>query len=143
MGNYFKKVKQIIKEKGIIDLNIQNINTTSFQINSEKSQLIVIIEPNKLFHIIDPNNRDYITSVKCIVSTSETISPMLLISGVNILHKWCQHNDLDGNVVIGTTETGYVMMTLRWNGFSILLITHKTRGEVLDFFLLQMVMAHI
>ena len=31
---------------------------------------------------------------------------MLLFSGVNILHKW-YHNNLDSDIVIGTTETGY------------------------------------
>ena len=58
--------------------------------------------------MIDPENRDYITSVECSIgSAGETIPPMLLVSRVNILHKRCQHNDLDGDTVIGTTETGY------------------------------------
>ena len=57
--------------------------------------------------MIDPDNRDYITSVECIGSVGETIPPMLLVSGVNILYKWYQHNNLGGDIVISTTETGY------------------------------------
>ena len=57
--------------------------------------------------MIDLENRDYTISIECIGSAGETIPPMLLINGVNILHKWCQHNDLDGSIVIGITETGY------------------------------------
>ncbi len=66
------------------------------------------MDPNKPLQMIDPENRDYITSVECIGSAGGTIPPMLLISGVNILHKWCLDNNLDGETPIGTTETGYV-----------------------------------
>ena len=58
--------------------------------------------------MINSENRDYITSLECLGSAGETIPPMLLISGVNILHNWCQHNDLDREVVIGTTQTSYL-----------------------------------
>lgn len=65
------------------------------------------IDPNKLLHIIDFDSCNYITSIECISFLEETIPPMLLISRVNILYKWCQHNDLDGDIVIGIIETGY------------------------------------
>ncbi len=65
------------------------------------------MDPNKLLRMIDPDNRDYFTSVECIGSAGETILPILLVSGVNILYKWCQHNDLESDIVIGTTEPGY------------------------------------
>ncbi len=57
--------------------------------------------------MIDLKNRNYINSVKCIGSIGKTILPILLISEVNILHKWCLYNDLNGHVVIGITITGY------------------------------------
>lgn len=65
------------------------MDEANFQIASGKAQLVVNMDPNKPFCIIDLENRDYITSVECISSAGETIQPMLLISGVNILHKWC------------------------------------------------------
>ena len=65
------------------------------------------MDPNKLLRMIDPENRDYIILVECIGSAGETIPPMLLISRVNIPHKWCQDNNLDGETLIGSTETGY------------------------------------
>lgn len=58
--------------------------------------------------MIDPETRDYITSVKCIGSAGECFPPMFLISGVNILYKWGQYNNLDGDVVIDIMETSYV-----------------------------------
>ena len=61
-------------------------------------------------------NCDYITSVECIGSAGETMPPMLLISGVIILRKWCQHIDLDSNIMIKTTKTGYANddIALEW-----------------------------
>lgn len=58
--------------------------------------------------MIYPENCNYITSVKYIGSKGKTISLILLVFGIHILHKWCQHNNLDGNIIIGTTETSYV-----------------------------------
>lgn len=71
---------------------------------------------NKPFYIIDLKNHDYIISVQCISSAGETILPILLISGVNILYKWYQYNNLDGNIVIGIMETGYANndIALEW-----------------------------
>ena len=56
--------------------------------------------------MIDLENHDYITLVECIGSAEKTILSILLISGVNILHMWCQHNDVDRNIVISKNETG-------------------------------------
>lgn len=68
---------------------------------------MITLDPNKPLRMTDPENRDYITSVECISSAGEAILPLVILSGVNILHKWCQHNDLDGDKLIGTSETGY------------------------------------
>ena len=96
----------------------------------EKPNWFVTMDANKPLRMIDPENRDYITSVECIGSAGETIPPMLLISGVNILHKWCQHNDLDGDVGIGTTETVYANddTALEWLQHFIDHTQNKRRG---------------
>lgn len=57
--------------------------------------------------MIDLENCNYITSVGCIASIDEIILLILLISEVMILHKWCGHNDLDSDIIIGITKTGY------------------------------------
>ena len=35
------------------------------------------------------------------------IPPLIIISGVQILHKWCQENDLHDDILIGTSDSGY------------------------------------
>ncbi len=107
MSDYFEKVERVISEKEITDLDMWKMDETGFRIGYRKAQLVVTIDPNKPLQMIDPENCDYITSVECIGSAGETIPPMFLISEVNILHKWCQDNNLDGETLIGITKTNY------------------------------------
>ena len=107
MSDYFEKVERVISEKEITDLDIWKMDETGFRIGYREAQLVVTIDPNKPLQMIDPENCDYITSVECIGSAGETIPPMFLISEVNILHKWCQDNNLDGKTLIGITKTNY------------------------------------
>ncbi len=76
-----------MREKGIMELDMWNMDETGFRIGCGKAQLVVTINANKPLCMIDPENRDYITSVECIGFAGETIPPMLLISEVNILYK--------------------------------------------------------
>ena len=87
MGDYFEKIERVMREKRITKLDVWNMDETSFRIGCGKAQLVVTMDPNKPFCMIDPENRDYIASVEYIGCAGETILPMLLISGVNILHK--------------------------------------------------------
>ncbi len=130
MSDYFKKVERVISKKRITNLDVWNMDKTGFRIDYGKAHLVVIIDSNKPLRMIDPENRDYITLVECIGSADETIPPILLISGVNILHKWCQDNNLDGETLIGTTETGYANdnTALDWLQHFIDHIQNKRRG---------------
>lgn len=65
------------------------------------------MNPNKPFCIINYKNCNYITSIKYINIASEIIPSILLVFGVNILYKQYQHNNLDGNIIIGIRKTGY------------------------------------
>ena len=120
-----------MREKGITELDVWNVNETGFRIGCGNSKLVVTMDINKPLLMIDLENRNYITSAECIGSASETIPPMFLISGVNILYKRCQNNDLGDNIVTGTSVQRKLftqMMILRWNGFSILPTIHKING---------------
>ena len=93
MRDYIKTIERVMREKGSTELDAWNMDKTGFQtgfrIGCEKTQLVVTIDPNKPLCMIDPESRDYITSVECISSAGENTPLMLLISEVNILQKWC------------------------------------------------------
>ena len=133
MSDFIEKIERVIREKKITKLDIWNIDETKFWIGCGKAQLVVTIDSNKSFHIIDPDNCDYITLVEYISSADETILPMLLVFGVKILYKWCQHNYLEGDIVIGITETSYTNddTTLEWLQHFIDHIQNKRRGTCL------------
>lgn len=107
MTEYFNKLKRVMKEKGITEVDVWNMDETGFRIGCGRTQVVISLNRRKSLRLMDPDNRDYITSVECISSAGDVIPPLLIISGVHILHKWCQENDLDGETLIGTSETGY------------------------------------
>lgn len=94
---------------------------------------MITLDPNKRLYITDPKNRDYITSVKCISSTSEAIPPLLILLGLNILYKWCQHNNLDKDTVIGKSKTGYLNYDLAIDWLHHFIYHTKILEQVLEF----------
>ncbi len=74
-------------EKGITYFEVCYIDETDFRIGFEIAQFVITLDANKLSRMIDPDNCEYITSINCICSVGKTISPIFLISKVNILYK--------------------------------------------------------
>ena len=95
-----------MNKHGITDRDVWNMNETDFRIECERAQMIVTLNPNKPLRMTDSDNRTYLTSVESISSDGADISPMLIISGVHILHKWAV-NDLNSNILLETSPTGY------------------------------------
>lgn len=66
--------------------------------------------------MIDPDNREYITSVENISGGGKTVPQMLILSGIYIVEKWAEENDLDEYIVLATSATGYSNdeLALQW-----------------------------
>ncbi len=54
----------------------------------------------------DPENRDYITVAEATSAADESISPMIITKGINILARWTA-NDIDDDTLFNTSDTGY------------------------------------
>ena len=63
------------------------MNETDFRIDCDRAQLIMIMNVNKSLRMTDSDNRDYITSMKCVSFADDVILFLLILSKVNILHK--------------------------------------------------------
>ena len=107
MKDYFYKLKAVMRDKGIIEVDVWNMDETGFRIGCGRAQMVIIMNPKKPLRMMDSDNRDYITTVECISSGGEVIPSLIIISGVQILHKWCQENDLHDDILIGTSDSGY------------------------------------
>lgn len=55
----------------------------------------------------DPDNRGFLNSVKSINGDEGHIPSFLILKGVNILHKWVLENDLNDDIVLSISDTGY------------------------------------
>ena len=106
MKDYFDKLERAMKEKGITEVDVWNMDETGFRIGCERAHYVVTLDPIKPLRMTDPDNRDYITSVECISSGGAVIPPLIIISGAHVLHKWSENN-LDGDTLFTTSESGY------------------------------------
>ena len=129
MQSYFQKLETAMKEKGITEVDVWNMDETGFRIGCGRAQLVVTLDANKPLRMTDPDNRDYITSVECISSGGCVIPPLIIISGAQVLHKWCE-NDLDGDTLFATSESGYSNddIALDWLAHFIEHTANKRRG---------------
>ena len=91
---------------GITDDDTWNMDETGFRIGVGKSQWVVSIHKLKKLVMTDADNRDYVTSTECINATGRVIPPLITLQGKVTLDKWAD-NDLDGQALLSTSDTGY------------------------------------
>ena len=82
------------------------MDETGFRIGCGRAQMVVTLDLKRPLRMMDSDNRTYITAVECISSAGHVAPPMLIIAGVNILHKWGVNN-LNDDTLLATSPTGY------------------------------------
>ena len=107
LTEYFNKLKRVMKEKSIIAVDVWNMDKTRFCIGCRRAQMVIALDEKKLLCILNSDNCNYITLIECINATGEMILPLLIIFEGNILHKWCQHNDLNREILINISKSDY------------------------------------
>lgn len=55
----------------------------------------------------DPNNREYITSVEYVSGRGDVIPNMLNLSGKQHFEKYFEENNLEDNVCLAVSDSGY------------------------------------
>ena len=115
LKEYFAAYKSIKEKLGVADQDTWNMDETGFRVGCGKAHWVITTNPNRPLLLSDPDNRDYLISVKCISEGDRDILSMLIIAGVNILEKW-EYNDLSENILFTISETGYSNdeLTVAW-----------------------------
>ena len=110
---YFEKYKDIRIDKRIADEDVWNINETGFRAGYGRAHWVITLDSDKPLLLTD---REYITSVESITVGGKTTPPMLILCGVLILEKWAEENDLDEDILLATSPTGYSNdeLALQW-----------------------------
>ena len=107
ISRYIEKYKDICIDKGIADENVWNMDETGFCTGCGRAHWVISLDPDKPLLVTDPDNREYITSVESISDEGYSIPPILILCGVLILEKWVEEDDLDEDILLATSPTGY------------------------------------
>ena len=82
------------------------MDETGFRIGCGIAHCVVTLDKSKPLQLVDPDNRDYVTSVECICAAGWSLPPFIILKGAHILHKWGK-NDLPEDTVLAVSPTGY------------------------------------
>lgn len=104
---YFKKYKEIPIQRGITDADVWNIDETGFRVGGRVVYWFITMDKEKKLLLSDPDNREFLTACENISGGKVEIPPILILNGALILEKWVQENNLDGEILLSTSPTGY------------------------------------
>ena len=90
-----------------MDEDVWNMDETGFRVGCGRAHWVVSGHSRKPLLLTNLDNREYVTSCECISAGGRDIPPMVIIAGVLILEKWAQQNDLNDDVLLTTSPTGY------------------------------------
>ena len=100
------RFRDIVKEHGIQPHDIWNFDETWYRIGMARSDWVIAVDPTRTVYSKCPNNRELLSAIECINGVGREIPPFLIVTGTNILAPWFL-NDLDPNVAVTTSETGF------------------------------------
>lgn len=92
------------------------MDETGFRIGCGIAYSVVTVDRKKLLRFVDLDNRDYMTSMKCISAGGWSISLFVILKGAYILYKWGK-NDLPVDTVLAVSLTGYSNDQLAYDWF--------------------------
>lgn len=100
--------KRTIKKYRIQEVDIYNIDKTGFTIRVGKEQWVVTRNKRKRSQITTDRNRDRVILVKTIGGWGEALPPILILASAWFMEGQVVHNDLEGTVAIGMSDSGYM-----------------------------------
>jgi hypothetical protein len=77
---HFEKFKAAVNKYGILPDDLYNMNETGFRISCGRAHKIITRRnKQKRFYLIDPDNRESITSIETICADGSSIPPMVIL----------------------------------------------------------------
>ena len=106
LERWFRKLKAVRDEYGIVDQDIHNMDETGFRIGVGRKHKVITRMTTKRQYQTDPDNRDYITSIESISAAGEVHAPLLILKASSLLERWIV-DELDDDTGIQYSESGY------------------------------------
>lgn len=105
--DWFRRFKSVYEEKGIQPQDLYNYDETGFRIGIGRDQWIVTLDPNRQSYLASSTNRELVTSCEVISADGYVLPPMLILAGTMHLEDWATKTDLEDNVLLSVSDTGY------------------------------------
>jgi hypothetical protein len=83
------------------------MDETGFYISVLNGKIIIIYLNTKAVYLADPDNRELLTIIKTISTSSEAITLFLILKGEILLEEYF-NNDLNTETVFAISSTGYI-----------------------------------
>jgi hypothetical protein len=114
LKEWFDKLKQVINEYNIQQINFWNFDETGFRIGVGRSKWIVTADPRRRAWIPSDTSRKHLTAIEAVNATGEYIEPILIAAGKVLQERWFKQ--LTNMTLVGTLESGYINdeLALEW-----------------------------
>jgi hypothetical protein len=106
LQTHFDEFNEMIVKYDITEDDTWNFDETGYRMSIARSDWVVTVDPHRRIYSKDSDNRESLTGIECINGGGKDIPPMLIMTGVHILASHF-NNDLDDDVLVTTSETGY------------------------------------
>lgn len=115
ISEWFRRLATTWGEYNFLPDDVWNFDETGFRIGMGRKQRIVTTAPKSIPYTPSESSRDFASSVEAISAAGESIPPFVILKGWVIQERWFD-NDLDGGVLVGVSETGYMndQLALHW-----------------------------
>jgi len=81
LEKHFNEFNDIMIKYGIDPLDVYNIDETGFWIRVIVGRIIITHLSTKAVYLVDPDNRESLTTVETIYADGNTIPPILILKG--------------------------------------------------------------
>jgi len=101
------RYRSLCEEKGLQRDDIYNFDETGFQVGVGRDQWIITLDPNHPLYLGSSTSCELVTCSEVISGDGYVLPPIVILPGTLHLDNWVTKPNLDHDVLIAVSETGY------------------------------------
>ena len=106
LQEWFEKYKTECEKYGILPKDTWNMDETGFRIGIGRDQLVITKQQRQLYLGV-PSNRESTTAIEAISDGGQFIPAFLILAGVQHMARWYENPNLDDDMVLAVSGSGY------------------------------------
>lgn len=105
--NWFDQYTEAIAEHKILDENKYNMDETGNSIGAIKGAHVVVDKTLQTKYQAHPGRQEWVTAVECVSAVGQSIPPLIIFKGKNVLSSWVPKEALEKDVHFACSSFGY------------------------------------